>query len=414
MRGSLAAQALPVDTRYCRATPLHWFLHVAHLIPIVFAWLLAAVWTARILDALRGLRTVANISGPAWDAFPEYPPRVSIIVPARNEAEQVESCLRSLLALDYPDFEIIAVDDRSEDATGAIMDRLRAASGGRLKVIHVAELPPRWLGKTHAMWTAGEQATGEFLLFTDGDIVFRPDALRRAMLYVEREGADHLVLYPQVVMNSVGERMMISFFQTMFLFGHRAWKVADPEARDHIGVGAFNLVRRTAYRALGTYQALRLEVIDDMKLGEAIKRHRFAQRNVFGDDLISLRWASGAFGVVGNLTKNFFSLMRYRWYLSALAICGIAWLNIAPFLGAIFSHYSARVAYGISVAMIWLAYWGMQRISRVPAYYFVLHPVGAVLLCYTIARSTALALWNNGVTWRGTKYPLSELRNPRD
>ena len=116
---------------------------------------------------------------------------------------------------------------------------------------------------------------------------------------------------------------MIAFFQALFVFGHRPWKVADPKARDHMGVGAFNLVRRSVYDAVGTYRALRMEVLDDMKLGKVVKNAGFAQRNVFGEDLISLRWAKGAFGIVNNLTKNFFAVLSFQWPRTVVSIVGL-------------------------------------------------------------------------------------------
>ena len=118
---------------------------------------------------------------------------------------------------------------------------------------------------------------------------------------------------------------MIAFFQTLFVFGHRPWKVADPKTKDHMGVGAFNMIRRSVYEArLGTYQALRFEVLDDMKLGKVVKNAGYAQRNVFGEDLISIRWAKGAMGVVDNLTKNFFAIMSFQWP-RALVSCASRW-----------------------------------------------------------------------------------------
>ena len=130
----------------------------------------------------------------------------------------------------------------------------------RLRVIHHRELPAGWLGKTHAMWTAANQAKGEWLLFTDADVLFKPDSVRRAMAYAEAERADHIVVFPQMIMKRPGEFMMIAFFQTMFVFGHRPWKVADPKSKDHMGVGAFNLIRRSSYESVGSYEALRMEV----------------------------------------------------------------------------------------------------------------------------------------------------------
>jgi len=382
-----------------------------------FLWIsgviLALAWFSRIVDAALGMPHVADISQPEWDRkLFTGEPRVTIIVPARNEEEHIREALTQLLHLDYSNYEVIAVNDRSTDRTASIMDDLaaRPAAHGKLKVVHVAELPPRWLGKTHAMWTAGQQATGDWILFTDADVFFKPDALRRAIAYAEMENADHLVLLPRMIMKLPGESMMMAFFQTLFVFGHRPWKVADPRTRDHIGVGAFNLVRRSAYEAIGTYQALRMEVLDDMKLGKVIKNAGFAPRVVFGDDLISLRWAKGAFGVVNNLTKNFFALMSFQWWRTIGSVIGVGLLNLGPFLGIALAHGWLRLPYGIALLSILAIYFGMSSRSDVRPYYFFLHPVATVLFMYALMRSMFHALWNDGVVWRGTRYPLEELR----
>lgn len=180
--------------------------------------ILALAWFSRIVDAALGMPSVADVSRPEWDRNPVTPsgnPRVSIIVPARNEEAEIENGLHSLLALDYDNYEVIAINDRSTDRTGAIIERvaresvdgqiesqtprisqIRVETGHPLRVIHHTELPVGWLGKTHAMWTATNQATGEWLLFTDADVIFKPDSLRRALAYAEGTAADHLVLFP--------------------------------------------------------------------------------------------------------------------------------------------------------------------------------------------------------------------------
>jgi glycosyltransferase involved in cell wall biosynthesis len=391
-------------------------------------------WFSRIVEAAFGMRHVADIARPEWGRRPGTPsgePRVSIIVPARNEEEDIRETLVELLALDYSNYEIIAVNDRSTDRTGLIMDEVvrgrendlsgdagspvrpeadKSAGSARLKAIHISELPAGWLGKTHAMWTAGQQATGDWLLFTDADVLFKPDSLRRAVAYAEAERADHLVLFPRMIMKGAGERMMIAFFQALFVFGHRPWKVADASARDHMGVGAFNLVRRRVYEEVGTYRALRMEVLDDMKLGKVVKNAGFAQRNVFGEDLISLHWAKGAFGIVNNLTKNFFAVLSFQWPRTVISIVGLGFLNLGPFLGIWLAHGWARVPYGIALVSIFGIYHGMSRRSAVPSYYFFLHPVSTSLFMYTLLRSMIHTLGNDGIVWRGTKYPLEELR----
>jgi len=426
--------------------------------------ILALAWFSRIVEAALGMRRVANIARPEWDRRPASPngePRVSIIVPARNEEESIRQTLVQLLALDYSNYEIIAVNDRSADRTGQIMDEVAegsAASAAKavgierlnrsgeplrhpkaraspetdlledtdvklygeahrsvrstrlLKVIHISELPSGWLGKTHAMWMAGQQASGDWLLFTDADVLFKPDSLRRAVAYAQAESTDHVVLFPRMIMKGPGERIMVAFFQGLFVFGHRPWKVADPEARDHMGVGAFNLVRRPVYDAVGTYRALRMEMIDDMKLGKVIKNAGFAQRNVFGEDLISLHWAKGAFGIVNNLTKNFFAVLSFQWWRTVVTVVGLGCLNLGPFIGVWLAQGWARVPYAIALGSLFAIYCGISLRSAVPPYYFFLHPVGTSLFMYLLLRSMFHALWNDGVVWRGTKYSLEELR----
>jgi glycosyltransferase involved in cell wall biosynthesis len=378
-----------------------------------------------------------------WPTFrsPAGNPRLAIIVPARNEEASIEQALSQLLALDYDNYEVIAINDRSTDKTGAIMDNvaessqkglwsdkrpqlaLSEAEGSTraLKVIHIQELPAGWMGKAHAMWTAAKSAPdADWLLFTDADVMFRPDCLRRAIAYAEQERADHVVLFPRMLMEHVGEKMMVSFFQLMFVFGHRPWKVADPKAKDHMGIGAFNLVRRSAYEAVGTYQALRFEVVDDMKLGKVIKNAGFRQRCVTGGtvlgaalekELLEIRWAVGARGVVHNLTKNFFAVMSFQWW-RAIGFCIIAAiLNILPFAGVLAAHGAARIPYAIALACIFFLYAGMSVSSGVGPWYFFLHPLATVLIIYTTLRSMIFTLWHGGVEWRGTFYPLDELRN---
>ncbi|MGA8272844.1 MAG: glycosyltransferase family 2 protein [Candidatus Sulfotelmatobacter sp.] len=398
---------------------MHYFHWIAGTI-------LALAWFSRIVDAAIGMPSVADISKPEWDRnlsssnLSSSTPRVSIIVPARNEEDDIEQSLTRLLELDYDNYEVIAVNDRSNDGTGEIMERvannshfsqrMREAGHPVLRVIHHRDLPAGWLGKTHAMWTATNEASGDWLLFTDADVLFKPDSVRRAMAYAEAEKADHVVVFPRMIMKQPGEYMMIAFFQTMFVFGHRPWKVADPKSRDHMGVGAFNLIRRSVYESVGTYKALRMEVVDDMKLGKVVKNAGFAQRNVFGADLISIRWANGALGVVNNLTKNFFAVLSFQWPRTLISAFGLAFLNLMPFLGVWLAHGWERVPYAVALASMFLIYLGMSLRSGVPAYYFLLHPVSTALFICTLLRSMGHALWNDGIIWRGTKYPLEELR----
>ena len=379
---------------------------------LILGVVLALIWLDRVRDAVSGRKLVPDIA-----AEPPLPdsacPRIAVIVPARNEAAQLPRAMASLLALDYPQLEIIAVNDRSTDETGTILDEF-AARSSRLRVIHVNALPEGWLGKTHAMWLAAQQTDADWLLFTDADIVFRPDTLRRVMSNVSRTRADHFVLLPQLETHTLGERALFSFFQLLFVFGHRPWKVSDPKTRDSIGIGAFNLIRRSTYQELGTYSALRLAVLDDMMLGEVVKRRGYNQRCGLGQELISLKWASGTSQVISNFDKNFFSTMQYRIGRTLGAVFLLSILNLAPFLGLWFASGWAKLPYVLALLAMAALYFGVSRSLRISWAYFYLHPISTLVMIYTLIRSMILAFRHGGVVWRGTVYPLKELREQQE
>ncbi len=383
----------------------------------LFFWVsgiaLAAIWLVPVIESAAYGHRVATITDPKWTPSPDHDlPSLSVVVPARNEAATIEAALRSLLALEYPGLTVVAVDDRSTDATGEILDRVakEPAAAGKLRVIHVRELPPDWLGKTHAMWLGAQQTQSEWILFTDADCVFHREALRRAIHYAEFTRTDHLVLMPTLVAHSWGEKMMIAFLQVAGAFAVRPWKVPDPEARDFIGAGAFNLVRRSTYENIGTFEALRMQIVDDLKLGETIKRARFRQDVVLGPGLLTLRWFEGVLGLVRNVEKNMFALLRFRVTLVLAACVGLLFVNVWSFLGLLVAPGWSRAPFALAIALIAIRYRQNERVSGVPAIAFLTNPIAAVLTALAALRSAFAVLRDGAVTWRGTKYPVDELR----
>jgi glycosyltransferase involved in cell wall biosynthesis len=383
----------------------------------MFYWILGlflgVLWIWRVADSGIGMRSVQDIAKPKWDHRPPAnAPKITIIVPARDEEGEIESALRSLVNLEWPNYEVIAVNDRSSDRTGQIMEHVASEHdpNHRLKLIHVTDLPEGWLGKPHAMWTATKQATGDWLLFTDADVVFRPDSLRRAMAYVAESNADHLVMFPTHIDWSISKKIMLAGFNMLFLFGHRPWKTADPRSRDHMGVGAFNLVKRNVYDAVGGFENLRMEIIEDMRLGKLIKDAGYAQRNVFGHDLLLLPWGSGALGISRNLTKNFFAVVHFS-VPRALGACFLLmFFNITPFVMIWLAPGWAKIGFAAALLSILCLYIGMSWHTPIWPYYFVFHPISTGLIVYTMFVSMAHTLSNDGVVWRGTHYSLAELR----
>ncbi len=386
---------------------MHWF---AQNVSQCIAWLIALVWITRVVGAARGLPTVPNLLLAENDLVPDGFPWVTVIVPARNEQGAVEACLRSLLAQDYAHLTIIAVDDRSTDATGSMMEAL---AGERLRVIHVAELPEQWLGKTHAMAVAAEQTieedAPEFLLFTDADIMFRADAVRRGVANAVATGADHLVVAPTTIIRRWDEAAMLSFFQIFGLWAARPWKVADSKAkRDAIGIGAFNLVRTSAYLKVGGFEALRMEIVEDLGFARRIKQAGLAQRFAFGLGLVNVHWAAGAGGIVKVMTKNIFAAVGFH---VSILLLGCLWLGafcVAPFV--LVWRTGFVVPSAIVICAIFVSYWLLSRRSGLNAWNGLLAPFAATLFTYALLRSMVTTLWQGGVVWRGTFYPLAELR----
>ena len=383
----------------------------------IYGGLIAAVMLVTVISAAFGLRTIPDLSGPAWDVWPEGKPRLSVIVPALNEQEAIGASLGSFLEQDYDNLEVIAVNDRSTDATGEIMEKLRAAfvarspsSGQRtLQVIHIADLPAGWLGKPHAMGKAAAIATGEWLLFTDADVMFRSDSLRRAVAYAESERADHLVLAPTMLALNVGERMITAMIQ-MAMIGLRPWKVRDPKSKAFIGWGAFNMVRRGAYDGIGTMEALRLQVVEDMEFGRRIKRAGFASRFATGPELVQIRWGRGALGPVRNLTKNAYAGLGFRWWLALALVIAVLAFHVAPFVFVFIAPGWTTLGFAIELAGLFWIYVRLRKMYSINPAYFLLNPIAGLLMAYAMLLSLVVTLRQGGIVWRGTKYSMDELR----
>jgi cellulose synthase/poly-beta-1,6-N-acetylglucosamine synthase-like glycosyltransferase len=383
--------------------------HPIHLALQLIAWLVALTWLWKVTAAAFGLPRVPNLLLPQHNISPAGSPSITVIVPARNEAADIAATLHSLLAQDYPNLQIIAVDDRSTDQTGGIIHTLASQHPDKLRALHISELPPGWLGKTHAIALAARQAPTDYLLFTDADVLFRSDAIRRALAHAVATSADHLVTVPTTLIHRWDEAAILGFFQIFSLWAARPWRIADPKAKhDAIGIGAFNLLRREAYQQIGGFESLRMEIIEDIGLGRRIKRAGLAQRIAFGRGLVSLHWASGIGGLVSVMTKNLWAAFRfYIW----LALLGCLWLLVfcvAPAVALFFTP--TRVPAILTLAAVAYAYQLLNRHSNISTWNVLFFPFSAVVFVFTLLRSMFITLKQGGIIWRGTFYPLAELR----
>jgi glycosyltransferase involved in cell wall biosynthesis len=369
---------------------------------IAFFWLTHGLRVAYGAFRLPWLRDFA----PAGDA---ECPRISLLFAARDEEEKLPGALATLMEIDYPNLEVIAVDDRSNDSTGRILDEF-AAAHPRLRVVHVTHLPPGWLGKPHALQQAFESSSGDWLLFTDADVRFKPDSVRRAIALVKQRNLDHLSLFGDVEMIGFWEKALITFFAFLFQIASDPYRVSNPHSYFYVGVGAFQLAKRSAYKTSGTHRRLAMEVIDDMKLGKIIKQSGFRSGVGIAQDSVVVRWHAGLGNLVHGVTKNFFAGAGYNLGVVILGIAGLLLLNVAPFLGVLFGHGWIRLFAAIALALILCFHTGVAVTMRVSPLYALTHPLGAILLSYMLLRSTVVTLKQGGIIWRGTFYPLDELK----
>lgn len=382
-------------------------------IPTVLAALTLAIWLAAVVELVYGRRRIGRLADIDPRALPAPAPRVSVVVAARDEELHIRGAMRSVLSLAYPALEIIAVDDRSTDRTGAVLDEL-AAGDPRLKVIHVATLPEGWLGKNHALHQAAQQATGDWVLFTDADVFFAPDTLDRAIAHAEAAQLDHLVLGPKPVGGTLGMRTLLAFFAMSFALNTRPWRAREPGRAEHTGIGAFNLVRRRVLAELGGLSRLPLRPDDDIKLGKLIKDTGHRQEFMEGGESVKVEWYRSAWDMVKGLEKNSFPFLDYSvaktvgaligtfvvvlWPLAALGLtAGTAWwLNLG----------TVTVILALSAATA-------VRTLTISPLFALGYPLGALLMMLTIANSMWRTLAQGGVRWRGTLYPLAALKANR-
>jgi cellulose synthase/poly-beta-1,6-N-acetylglucosamine synthase-like glycosyltransferase len=378
----------------------------------IFAALGSLVWLALCFQWFRGTRKIPVLEDPRSSGRSDRDPTLSVILATRDEERSVKGSVTSILAQDYPGtLEVIAVNDRSTDRTGGILDELATRHPGRLRVSNVESLPAGWLGKTHALYAGAGEASGEWLLFTDADVVFTPDCVARAVRYAIDNGLDHLTLPPEIVCRGVLLRSFVAAFTLVFEMTQRPWRARDPGAREHVGVGAFNLIRKEAYEKIGTHRAISMRPDDDMKLAKLVKGHGFKQGVAYGVGLISVEWHQTLPEAVRGLSKSMFPGVDYRIDATAFGVLALFLTNVLPTF-YLFSRNTTGVLCWMNIlsTILVYAYRARHLGEELPWWYALLHPISICIFIYAMLRSATTIIVNGGVEWRGTRYPLKELK----
>ena len=394
---------------------------------VLIAWATVLLWLVGAFLTVRGLRRQkplesAEARGPLTT---KDAPFVSVLVPARNEEGRVlAACIRSILSQDYGRFEVVAVNDRSTDATGTILHAI-ARADARLRVMEGREPPAGWLGKPHALQQALLASKGEWVLATDADMLFEQEALRTSIALALKNNYDAVTLIPHIICLTFWERVFMPIFGWFMVMVAPVHRVNNPQSNEAMGVGGFFLMRREWLERVGKYGAVRAEVAEDLRMAELLKRAGARLRIEYAPALISTRMQPSFREIWEGFTKNLFAGTKFNLFqtifggigillfavgpLLAATVCAIALLTGAPF------EWMRLFIPAILVWAIQVATFAIINLSwNVPVAYAFTVPLGHALFVAILFNSALKIVTGRGVTWKGRKlYERAGVRPPR-
>jgi len=394
---------------------------ILQVLGIVFLALVAAVWVYRVVVVYRpgsrgpvlSAETIPDVAGAG---------RVSVIVPAKDEEANIGPALETLLVQDYPDIEILVVDDRSTDRTAEIVREV-AARDGRVRLVQVKELAPGWFGKPHAMHTGAGQARGEWLLFVDADCRQAPHSVRAAVNFLAANQGDMLSLWPVLEMHGFWENVVQPVAGSVLVAWFRPTWVNDPRRRTAFANGQYIAIRRATYEATGGYDSVRNEIVEDIALARRVKDAGHRLYNAVGEDLFTTRMYDSLRAMYRGWTRIYYGGFKsVAWLLAVVAMTLI--FTLLPFvaLGAASVCLAAGDVGGWALAAFHLAAVGvlalvvtMRRLfilCRGNPWYLLFYPLAVVVVLGFQAGAILRALGLRGVTWRGTTYKSGKVVSP--
>lgn len=344
---------------------------------------------------------------------PTDAPLISIVIPARNEAANIERCVRSLTAQRYPNFEVIAVDDGSTDATPSILARL-AAADARLRIVRGGALPPGWTGKNHAITLGVQGARGAWLLFVDADVSLHPGALSAAYLAARRQAAAMLSLWARQDLGSFWERVAQPVIVGMSHASDPFQRISSDRHPDAaFANGQFILVERGAYERIGGHAAVRDEVVEDQMLARRLKHAGYRLVMLDGTRVLSTRMYTSLAGIWEGWSKNNFLTLGRSLLLAFGAALAVYFVSVSPFVLAIwalimfkFSHQvldPLLVNLGL-IAAVLVTRWRGRSYFGTPLRDYLFHPLGGLVFIGIFVNSAYRHTWGRGVTWKGRRY----------
>ncbi len=387
-------------------------------IPLIAA-IATAPWVAAPLVLARRLRTTPSLDDLDEAALASgSQPRVSIVLPARNEAVHIAACVRSIRASTWPDLELIVVDDHSTDGTGALA-RDAAQGDARVRVIDAPDLPPGWFGKQWACQSGAAHATGSLLLFTDADTRHAPDLVTRMVRMREQRGAELLSVAGHQAMGTIWERAVQPSVFTLILtrYGGADAMERATNPRDVVANGQCFMLSRTVYDALGGHEPIRGYVVEDVMMAQAVNRSGGRVSLALGIGQLSTRMYDGLSSLRKGWGKNMYAGGRHAMWWGALGqrlyplfLLAFPVGVLAPFVALAISAWSAATGGGPSGWLLWSAVTSLavlasfaaaNRLNRDPAYRALLAPLGGAIVLLICVQAIA---HGNRVQWKDRGY----------
>lgn len=368
----------------------------------VYSIILTFVWVVLGAYLLWGMSQLKQLKD---QPLATVQPSVAIIIAVRNEEDDLEKALQSVCNLRYDNHRIVVINDRSTDRTAEILAKFNHP---KLSVTTIDTLPTGWLGKNNALYQGYLNSNEEWLLFTDADIEYHPDALSRAFGYVEKRNLDHLTIFADVQSRSTLLKSVLSTFGMMLLSLTRPWDAIKPKRSGAIGIGAFNLVKRSAYEKAGTHVKIKLRPDDDLMLGRNIKAAGSRQDALVGQQYLCLEWYRSLTQFINGLLKNSFPVTNY----SILRVIADSMNTLASFvlplpLMFIFGDTSIRLM-ACAIALAQLIFMTVNKASK--WWHMLMMPFAGCLMVYIMIRGAYVTLKQGGIYWRDTFYSLDELK----
>ena len=338
-------------------------------------------------------------------------PKVSVIVPAKDEEAGIRECLNSLSKQTYKNLECILIDDRSEDFTGAVMEEF-SKKHSHFKMISIKELPKGWLGKNHALQTGADRAEGEYLLFTDGDVIFEKEAISRAVHTAVTKGLDHLCIAPKLKAPGLWLSACNIFIEVSLLTVLRPSKIRKG-GRFYAGMGAFNLVRQKSYQTAGEHKKFKNEALDDLILGKLMVFSGFSSAMIYGKNIISLTWYKNIKEMIRGLEKNGFAAWEYSVFRLSLAGAAMLYFYFLPFVFVFSSDGLARAGFIVFLLLQQAVFFSLGGRLAYRSLSCLLVPLAGGVVYFAHLRSAFMGLTRGEVLWRGAAHSLKELKESR-